>query len=79
MRIINEFKKEEVKRDLDSQQNAHSLMIPSFVFKDRRLKVLEVLVEYLKEKREMSYHEIAVLLNRDDRTIWTTYQKAKKK
>lgn len=79
MRIINEFKKEEVKRDLDSQQNAHSLMIPSFVFKDRRLKVLEVLVEYLKEDCNLSYHEIAILLNRDDRTIWTVYQRALKK
>jgi len=53
--------------------------IPSIIFRDRELKVLEVLVEYLKEKREMSYHEIAVLLNRDDRTIWTVYSRAKKK
>jgi hypothetical protein len=27
----------------------------------------------------MSFHEIAVLLNRDDRTIWTCYNRAKKK
>jgi len=27
----------------------------------------------------MSYHEIAVMLNRDDRTIWTAYNKAKEK
>ena len=79
MSIINEFKKEDIKRDLDSQENIHSLMIPSFVFKDRRLKVLEVLVEYLKEDCSLSYHEIAILLNRDDRTIWTVYQRALKK
>jgi len=27
----------------------------------------------------MSYHEIAELLKRDDRTIWTSYNKAKEK
>ncbi|RJQ17200.1 hypothetical protein C4573_04065 [Candidatus Woesearchaeota archaeon] len=56
-----------------------SLDIPSSIFQDRALKVLEILVEYLKEERALSYHEIAVLLNRDDRTIWTVYQRAKKK
>ena len=78
MNIIPTFKKEVVKNDLESQR-APSLMIPSFVFKDRRLKVLEVLVEYLKENHNLNYHEIAILLNRDDRTIWTVYQRALKK
>ncbi|MBT3463435.1 hypothetical protein HN789_05325 [archaeon] len=30
-------------------------------------------------KESMNYHEIAVILNRDDRTIWTTYNRAIKK
>mgnify|MGYP001616360892 CR=1 FL=1 len=79
MSFINEIKKEVGKKIFDNQENAYSLMIPSFVFKDRRLKVLEVLVEYLKEDCNLSYHEIASLLNRDDRTIWTVYQRALKK
>jgi len=41
------------------------------------LSVLEVMVEYLKEKEGLSYHEIASLTNRDDRTIWTVYHRAK--
>ncbi|MBI2109821.1 sigma-70 region 4 domain-containing protein [Candidatus Woesearchaeota archaeon] len=53
--------------------------IPSSIFKDRRLKVLEVLVEYMKENLNLSYKEIAVLLNRNERTIWTVYNRAKKK
>ena len=36
-------------------------------------------MEYLKDKLNLTYHEIAVLLNRDDRTIWTCYNIAKKK
>ena len=53
--------------------------IPSSIFKDRTLSVLEVLTEFLKEQENLTYHEIAVLLGRDDRTIWTCYNRAKKK
>jgi len=56
-----------------------SISIPSSIFKDRSLSVLEAITEYLKDKKSLTYHEIAVLLNRDDRTIWTCYQRAKKK
>ena len=55
------------------------ILIPSTVFLDRSLSVLEAMVEYLKEKRGLTYHEIAVFLNRDDRTIWTCYNRAMKK
>ena len=55
------------------------LPIPTLIFKDRKLSVLEAMVEYLKDEKQMNYQEIAVLLNRDDRTIWTCYSRAKKK
>ncbi len=53
--------------------------IPSFVFKDRTLSVLEVMVEYLKDNKKMKFHEIAQIINRDDRTVWTVYRRAKLK
>ena len=56
-----------------------SIVIPSSIFQDRDLSVLEAIVEYFKEKKELKYSEIARLLNRDDRTIWTSYQRAKEK
>jgi len=55
------------------------LPIPTLIFKDRSISVLEAMVEYLKDEKQLSYHEIAILLNRDDRTIWTCYSRAKKK
>ena len=55
------------------------ISIPISAFKNRKLGMLESCVVYLKDKCKLSYHEIAVLLNRDDRTIWTSYNKAKKK
>jgi hypothetical protein len=55
------------------------ILIPSGIFLDRTLSVLETIVEYLKEKKGLTYHEIAIFLNRDDRTIWTCYNRALKK
>lgn len=56
-----------------------TLNVPTSVFRDRSLSVLEVVVEYLKEHHNLTYHQIAKLLNRDDRTIWTVYNRAKRK
>ncbi|OIO64387.1 hypothetical protein COY28_06895 [Candidatus Woesearchaeota archaeon CG_4_10_14_0_2_um_filter_57_5] len=56
-----------------------TVLIPSGIFRQRDLSVLEAMVVYLKVERGMTYHEIAALLNRDDRTIWTCYNRAQKK
>lgn len=56
-----------------------NLEIPVSIFQDRSLSIFEILVEYLKENFNSNYHKIAVLTNRDERTIWTVYSRAKKK
>ena len=56
----------------------NDVFIPLDILKDRSLSVLEVVVEHL-EKKGFTNHEIAVLLNRDDRTIWTCNNRALKK
>ena len=38
---------------------------------------MEALVKYLKENIGLSLHDIASLLNRDERTIWITYNNAR--
>ena len=53
--------------------------VPTFIFKDRNLAALEALVVYLKDSQGMTYAQIAKLLNRDQRTIWTSYKRAKEK
>lgn len=63
----------------NSDDNERYVNIPSFVFRDRNLAALEAVVVYLKDSQGMNYAQIAKLLNRDDRTIWTTYNRAKKK
>jgi len=53
--------------------------VPIGLLKNRKLSVLENIVSYIKDELKLSYHEIALLLNRDDSTIWTVYNRAKKK
>ncbi|HII72151.1 TPA: hypothetical protein HA265_05335 [Candidatus Woesearchaeota archaeon] len=64
-------------KGISGEENMKS--VPSFIFRDRDLAPLESISEYLKEHRGLTYHEIAELLKRDDRTIWTCCNRAKKK
>ena len=56
-----------------------NFLIPSFIFHDERLSILEAIVAYLKEKENLTYHEIGLVMNRDERNIWTEYARSKKK
>jgi len=53
--------------------------VPIGVFDNDKLSIFEALVKYLRENLEFRFVKIASLLNRSDKTIWATYNKAKKK
>jgi len=56
------------------------MYVPLKVFSDyTSLSPSEAVVFYLKEQRQLTLHKIATLLSRDDRTIWTINNRAKKK
>jgi len=54
-----------------------SPLLPSSILRNLQFTLLENIVSYLKENLRFSYHEIAVLLHRDDRTVWTVYNRIK--
>jgi len=56
-----------------------SITIPINLFCDRTFSVLEHITRHLKENHNLNYSEIARLLNRSPKTIWTTHQRARKK
>jgi hypothetical protein len=56
-----------------------SILLPISILRNLDFTLLENIVLYLKENLGLSYHKIAVLLQRDDRTIWTIYDRVKKK
>jgi hypothetical protein len=45
----------------------------------QNLSPLEAVVSYLKNNKNQKFCSIAKLLNRDERTIWVTFENAKKK
>ena len=53
--------------------------IPVSIFKDAKLSPFETIVKYLRENEKLNYHQIGKLLNRDERNIWTVYNRVKKK
>jgi len=61
------------------KEDSKEITIPISVFNNDKLSTLEIICKYLKEILNLNYHGIAVFLNRDDRTIWTTYQNSLKK
>lgn len=75
---VNQVKKENklTNEDLLKIIKQH-LPIPISIFKDS--SPLESLVKYLKDNLNLGLSEISSLLNRDQRTIWITYNNASKK
>lgn len=64
-------------RDFRQHNLPNDIKIPVSVLSNRSLAALEAVAEYMKDSLNLTYHEIAVLLQRDDRTIWTCYHRAK--
>ncbi len=55
------------------------ILIPVSIFENRELSPLENLVFYMRKDLGFKFVEIARLLQRDSRTIWTVYERARKK
>ncbi len=55
------------------------LVVPVSIFQNKRLSALEIICKYLKEETKLGFSRIASLLNRNPRTVWTTYSKAVRK
>jgi len=60
-------------------EKKHDDFLPASVFCNRKLGILETVVKFLKEEHDYTLSKIARLLNRDNRTIWSTYDSARKK
>lgn len=55
------------------------IRIPTHIFRNTSLSVLESVVDYLKEHHGLGFREIAILLDRDERNIWTVHRRAASK
>ncbi|MDD5086628.1 MAG: hypothetical protein PHV16_02655 [Candidatus Nanoarchaeia archaeon] len=65
-------------RIIEKKEKHEDILIPTCVFNEK-LSILESVVKYLKEDINLKYCDIAKLLHRNDRTVWSTYSNSKKK
>ncbi len=56
----------------------HRHMVPISALK-ANLSILEAVVAYLIDKHSLRYADVAQLLKRDARTVWTVYQRSQEK
>ena len=61
------------------KERGEAVHIPVSVFSNTKLSGLELVCKYLKDELNIHFSEISRLLNRDYRTVWTTYSIASKK
>jgi len=85
--LINELKRlhnlseKEIVGDLLKYKKPiqNEFVIPVGVFDNDALSSLEAIVKYMREDLKLRFIKIAKLLNRSNKTIWTTYHNAIKK
>ena len=77
--LENALKKADRRKYGDMDVGDKRIAVPISIFANRQLSILENLSIYIKDRFKLSYHEIALLLGKNDRTIWTVVSRAKKK
>ena len=55
------------------------LRVPVKILADRRFSILENVVRYLRDEAGLRQIEIANILGKDRRAVWTVYNRARKK
>lgn len=66
-------------REVEKVATSSTIRIPLSVLSNRSLGVLEAISLHLRENHQLRYAQIAQLLHRDDRTIWTACARARRK
>lgn len=61
------------------RREKESPLVPLSVFRNRELGSFEALTKFLREHHCLGHSEIASLLKRDTRTIWSAYDAARRK
>lgn len=65
--------------NIKGRRLASKFYIDFSIFRNTKLTTFEALVRWLKDEKQLSYREISIVLGRDERNIWTIYNRTKKK
>jgi hypothetical protein len=77
--LYNTYYKSRSKCKEKLDDSDYSITIPPNIFKNRKYSILESLVEYLKDKQNLSLTQISKLLGKKYSTIKTVYWRYNKK
>lgn len=77
--VWNTYSRSRKKFPNEFVQDYGSIKVPASLFRNRNLGVLEALAFYLKQDLGLRYCQIAGLIQRDDRTVWTAIKRARRK
>ena len=77
--FIDELKKIGAGIGAEPPMQSKEPSLPLGIFDNDVLGSLEAIVKYLKEEQKIKFSKIAKLLNRSNKTIWSTYHQAIKK
>ncbi|MFH1316012.1 MAG: hypothetical protein ABII01_00680 [Candidatus Woesearchaeota archaeon] len=66
-------------RPIKNNDCCQCMFLPLSIFNNDSLSGLETISKFMKEEIGLSCREIASILNRDERTIWGSYQSSRKK
>jgi hypothetical protein len=64
---------------LSKKRLASKFFLDLKIFRDTSLSPLEAVVKFLKDSEGLSYRKIGLILGRDERNIWTVYNRARRK
>lgn len=73
------YKASQKKQGLMLKEANPEFLIPLEVLRNRDFSILESVSAYLKENFRLNFHQIGSILDRDERTIWTVYNRLKEK
>lgn len=80
--VLSQFSKEDLQKAvsiintvLRKEERPSELSVPVDIFA-HKISPAEAVVKYLKENLNKTLHDISVLLNRDERGIWSSYRRA---
>jgi len=76
--IFNTYKNSKKKFSGKLEVKASEYDIPISIFQNKG-SILKSIIVFLKEKHNLRFSEIAKLINRDQRTVWTVYNRKKKR
>ncbi len=73
---LKERTKNRLKEPEDKNNLQNNIFIPINLFKNRNLSIMEIVISHLHKEKGLKFSEISRMINKDPRTVWTTWNRS---